>query len=210
MDTGGKNPVDGNYDTHMQGVMDVLHGERPRLLLHCCCAPCASVALERLEGAFDLTLFFDNPNMDSAREYERRADALKKLAEQWRPLQPVVCTPWEPDIFYRVAAGFEEEPERGRRCTACISLRLARSAAFAAAGGFDYMATTLTVGPRKDATLINRVGEQAAAQAGITFLLADFKKRGGFQRSVALSREYGLYRQNYCGCVYSRRPEILD
>ncbi len=199
-----------NYESDMQTELHRLagQGEKPRLLLHCCCAPCASAALERLEDAFAVTLYYDNPNMDTAEEYEKRAEDLRRLALEWPRPHPCVTAPYQPAAFLEAVRGLENEPEGGARCAACFRLRLHRCARYAAAEGFGYFASTLTVGPRKDAGAISLIGSRAGALEGVAFLPSDFKKRGGFLRSVALSREYGLYRQDYCGCAFSRRPGI--
>lgn len=177
-------------------------GVRPRLLLHSCCAPCSSHVVTYLKDYFDLTVFYYNPNISPEAEYEkRRAEQLRFLEQEGIP---VLSCGYEGGRYDEAVRGLEEEPERGARCTVCFALRLERTAREAAAGGFDYWCTTLTVSPHKDAALINELGERIGCAAGVPFLPSDFKKRDGYRRSVQLSAQYGLYRQNYCGCRFSR------
>jgi predicted adenine nucleotide alpha hydrolase (AANH) superfamily ATPase len=173
------------------------------LLLHACCAPCSTVALERLSGQWELTLFYYNPNISPEAEYEKRLGELRRLVA----LAPaargacVIAPEYGHTEFLSAARGLENEPEGGARCRECFALRLKRTAAEARERGFDAFATTLTVGPRKNAADINAAGEAVAREYGVHWLALDLKKRGGYQRSVELSREYSLYRQNYCGCA---------
>ena len=194
------------FDREMQAVLERLArgGERPGLLLHVCCAPCSSAVLERLHQAFRVQLFFDNPNMDSAGEFARRLAETRRLAEETGWAEAVLEAPYQPETWREAVRGLEGEPEGGRRCAACFALRLANAAREAKARGCACFTTTLTLSPRKDAALLNRLGEEAGAAAGIPFLASDFKKRGGYPRSIELSRLHGLYRQDYCGCVYSK------
>lgn len=177
---------------------------RERLLLHCCCAPCSSACLERLKGKFAITALFYNPNIEDG-EYPKRKAELIKLIEATGAADILDCD-YTPEEFYAAVKGLENEREGGARCAACFKLRLERTAALAAAGGYDYFSTTLTLSPLKDAQLINRIGE--GLQRGKTkWLYADFKKRDGYLRSIELSAQYGLYRQNFCGCEFSRRQK---
>ncbi len=214
-----------DYNAQMDRVLAEVAPGTP-LLLHACCAPCASVALEKLAPVFDITLLFYNPNIDTAAEYARRRAALVQLVENLTLPRPVALLEdsWDPLPFYTALGGRDAQtaspalagaPEGGARCGACIRLRLAAAAGEAKAHGFGWFGSTLTVGPRKDAGQIYAEGVAAAglataAAAGETiaprFLPADLKKRGGFARSVQLCKEMGLYRQDYCGCVFSRRP----
>jgi predicted adenine nucleotide alpha hydrolase (AANH) superfamily ATPase len=198
----------------------------PRLLLHCCCAPCATVALERLSPSFRITCLFYNPNIMPRVEHGKRLGELKRLlATAWNPDTP--GQPWtgadapadrlaprhpitlletdtdatgDADAFIALAKPYWDEPEGGRRCAACIELRLERTAGLARKNGYDCFATTLSVGPRKHAALINEIGAKLSEKYCVEYLPNDFKKGGGFARSVELSKQYGLYRQNYCGC----------
>jgi len=173
------------------------------LLLHTCCGPCSTVALERLGEQFAVTLYFYNPNIRPEAEYQRRLETQKLVVEGIRTRYPVtlLAVPYDPAPFAVATQGLESEPEGGVRCVNCFTFRLEETARLAKERGFDYFATTLTTGPTKDAELLNEVGEAVGARYGVAHLPADFKKQGGHQRSVALSEKLGLYRQRYCGCV---------
>jgi len=199
-----------NYQKQMEDLLAQL-GERSgkRLLLHCCCAPCASHALSLLAPFFSITAFYYNPNITDAAEYAQRAAELERLCALLPVPEPIVFRDYgfDPAPFFAAARGLEGEREGGARCTRCFALRLDKSAETAAAEGFDYFTSTLSVGPRKDAVRINETGFAAAAQyGGAQWLPADFKKKEGYKKSVELSTLYSLYRQNYCGCEFSRRP----
>ncbi len=178
---------------------------RPGLLLHVCCAPCASVVLERLSPHFDITVFFYNPNIWPKEEYERRKEELKKLISAMSLQTKIIGADYCPDDFESAALPYASQPEGGDRCGVCFGLRLDKTARLAKEGGFDYFTTTLTVGPMKNAELINSIGEEAALKNGVSFLPSDFKKQNGYGRSIELCHNYGIYRQNYCGCEYSLR-----
>jgi len=174
----------------------------PKLLLHCCCAPCASHVLERLSPFFRITALFFNPNIKPREEYDKRAAELLKLlslAGYVNTVDAIVCE-YDPASYDAVAAPFWDEPEGGRRCMKCFELRLGETAMRAASLGYDYFTTTLSVSPHKDAELLNKTGADMAERFGGVYLVSDFKKRDGYKRSVELSKQYGLYRQNYCGC----------
>ena len=197
-------PPKPNYAREMDSVLQSLGGSRPRLLLHACCGPCSSAVLEQLCQYFDITILYYNPNIWPAAEYRRREEELERFVAAAHPLGvTVVEDRYDPDEFYAAARGLEAEPERGARCTACYRLRMRRAAAYAAANGFDWFATTLSISPHKDAERINQIGQELAAEYGVPHLPSDFKKKNGYLRSLQLSAEYGLYRQDYCGCVYS-------
>ena len=190
----------------MQALLDALpqDGPKPRLLLHACCAPCSTAVLERLTQRLNITLFFYNPNIDTQAEFSRRAEELGRLASRSGLSGEPLILPYTPEAFYQAVKGLEEEAEGGARCEACFKLRLREAAAYAARNGFDYYTTTLTISPMKNAALLNGLGQAIGLEEGIAFLPSDFKKRGGYLRSTQLSKEYGLYRQDYCGCVFSR------
>ena len=190
-----------NYDAVMQRLLEEEQGKR--LLLHACCAPCSSYCLCETAPKVQTTVFFYNPNMDSAEEYEKRLSELRRLLAVTHQAD-VLESGYRHEDFDAVARGYEQEKEGGARCERCFRLRLFETARQAKAGGYDYFATTLTVSPMKNAPLINRIGYEAAEAFGVEYLPTDFKKRGGYQISVRLSKEYGLYRQNYCGCIYSK------
>ena len=178
----------------------------PRLLLHCCCAPCASHVLESLSSAYRITALFFNPNIEPRDEYDRRADEIKKLlslAEYPSPVDLLIAE-YETAPFRAVAEPYADEPEGGRRCAVCFYLRLGEAAIRAKAGGYDFFATTLTVSPHKPAQKINDIGAGFAERFDVKYLQSDFKKRDGYKRSVELSKKYGLYRQQYCCCRFSQ------
>ena len=200
-----------NYDRRMQAMMEGLkrEGKRPRLLLHSCCAPCSTAVLKRLAEGFDITVFYYNPNIDTRDEHDLRARELEAFVEDSGLALGAVIIPWEPKVFYERVRGLEREKEGGARCEVCFGLRLDRTARYAAEHGYDLFTTTLTISPMKSAPLLNRIGEEAAKRAGAVFLNSDFKKRGGYLLSTQLSREYGIYRQDYCGCVFSKRERAI-
>ena len=183
-------------------------GERGRLLLHSCCAPCSSYCLEYLRQYFDITDFFFNPNITNASEYEKRANELERLISEYNKTEGGIIKyaagSYSPEAFIEAVKGLENEPEGGLRCVKCFRLRIYETAKYAAENGFDCFTTTLTISPLKNASVLNYLGQEAAKKFGTYFLPSDFKKRGGYQRSIELSREYGLYRQDYCGCVFSK------
>ena len=178
----------------------------PRLLLHSCCAPCSSYVLEYLSKYFEITLYYYNPNIYPIQEYMKRVKEQEKLISEMKFVHPVLFRtgPYEPDEFFRIAKGLEKVPEGGERCFKCFDLRLREAAKVASAGRYDYFTTTLTISPLKNADKLNEIGEKLAKEYRVAFLPSDFKKKDGYKRSVQLSEEYGLYRQDYCGCIYSR------
>lgn len=184
-------------------------GEVPTLLLHSCCAPCSSYTLEYLSQYFRITVFFYNPNIYPEEEFFKRVEEQKRLIAELPAQYPIsiIEGEYDPKEFYAVAKGLEKEPEGGLRCFECFRLRLEKSAILSKENGFDYFTTTLTISPLKNADKLNEIGEEMAAKYGVKFLPSDFKKRGGYQRSIQLSKEYHLYRQNYCGCIFSKREE---
>lgn len=197
-----------NYQKELDRVLAALpqDGAPPALLLHACCAPCSSYVLEYLSRYFSITLFYYNPNISPAEEYGHRAEEARRLVREMPLVHPVTVEEgkYEPQAFYELARGLEDAPEGGERCFACYRLRLRETARLAAARGFDWFCTTLSISPLKNAEKLNELGEEAGAEFGVRWLPSDFKKREGFKRSIVLSQEYGLYRQNYCGCVFSR------
>lgn len=195
-----------NYAQQMDEVVRALGGTRPRLLLHACCGPCSSAVLEQLCVYFDVTILYYNPNTWPAEEYRRRGDELKRFLALAHPLDvQLVEDHYDPQEFYAAVKGLENEPERGARCTVCYRLRMRRAAEYAAANGFAWFTTTLSLSPHKDAKRINEIGRELEAEFGVKHLPSDFKKRNGYLRSLELSAEYGLYRQDYCGCEFSAR-----
>lgn len=197
-----------NYQSETERIIAQLATEnrKEKLLLHACCAPCSSYVLEYLTAFFDITVFYCNPNITDKEEYDHRLAELYKLCDRapfCKDVQ-IVDDGYSQNIFFDTAKGFEGEPEGGRRCDRCFTLRLSRTADYAKENGFPLFATTLTVSPHKNAGLINEIGFSESERSGVPYLPSDFKKKGGYQRSIVLSREYDLYRQQFCGCDFSK------
>ena len=178
-----------------------------KLLLHVCCAPCSSHVLEILENQFDITAYFYNPNITGEEEYVKRINALKRFVQEAPFTKNVkICDgEYAPDVFFSMARGLEDEPERGARCYKCYELRMRKTAEYALENGYDIFTTTLSISPHKNAAWINEIGNRLSDELGIKYLYSDFKKKNGYLRSIQLSNEYNLYRQDYCGCIYSIR-----
>ena len=191
-----------NYDERMRALIS--EGKGGKLLLHSCCAPCSSYCLKETAKAFRVTVFYYNPNLDCEAEYVKRKSEQLRFLRETGYADFLDCD-YSPEEFAEAVEGYEQEPEGGARCSRCFRLRLEKTARAAKAGGFDYFGTTLTVSPLKNAALINEIGYELQDLYRVKYLPSDFKKRGGYYESVALSKQYGLYRQNYCGCVYSQR-----
>ena len=198
-----------NFQKEMEQVLaaEAQSGEVPLLLLHSCCAPCSSYVLEYLTEHFRILDFYYNPNITPEEEYRKRAEELQRLINAMPLTNPVTFLEgtYEPERFREIARGLEDAPEGGERCTKCYELRLREAAEQARRYGCDYFTTTLSISPLKDAQRLNAIGEALAEEYGVKYLVSDFKKRDGYKRSIELSREYGLYRQDFCGCVYSRQ-----
>ncbi|MCM1488802.1 MAG: epoxyqueuosine reductase QueH [Firmicutes bacterium] len=195
-----------NYQKKLEEIIIGMDG-RKTLLLHGCCAPCSSYVLEYLTEFFDITLLYYNPNISPLDEYNKRIGEVKRLISE----MPLSCEVkllegrYDPEAFFAAAKGLEHLPEGGERCFKCYRLRLEEAARAAKEGGFDFFTTTLSVSPHKNAEKLNEIGQELEKTYGVRYLFADFKKREGYKRSIELSRMYGLYRQNYCGCVFSRK-----
>ncbi|MBR5317038.1 MAG: epoxyqueuosine reductase QueH [Lachnospiraceae bacterium] len=202
-----------NYQKEMEKIIDGLSGERKSLLLHSCCAPCSSAVLEKLQEIFRITVFFYNPNISESEEYRKRVEEQKRLIFEFNqknhdyPIQ-ILEGNYEPQEFYDIAKGLEQCPEGGERCFRCYALRLEKTAEVAKEGKYDYFTTTLTISPLKNAAKLNEIGEEMAEKYGTTFLPSDFKKKEGYKRSIELSKEYDLYRQNFCGCAFSKAESL--
>ncbi len=198
-----------NYQRELEQIIEKnqREGKVPRLLLHSCCAPCSSYVMEYLSRYFSITLFYYNPNIYPRDEYEKRVEEQIRLVSDQPHVHPVSFLEgkYDPESFFQAARGHEHDQEGGERCFRCYELRLREAAQAARDGGYDCFTTTLSISPLKNARKLNEIGERVAEEYGTAYLPSDFKKKGGYQRSVELSREYELYRQNYCGCVYSRR-----
>ncbi len=201
-----------NYQRELDKIIEKLKatGEAPRLFLHSCCAPCSSYVLEYLSQYFAVTLFYFNPNISPEEEYRKRVEEQKRLISQLPALHPITFVEgrYEPGEFYQVAKGLEKEPEGGARCRECFRLRLGEAARLAAQGGYDYYTTTLSISPLKNAQVLAEVAMEMGETYGVRWLPSDFKKKEGYKRSIQLSAEYDLYRQNYCGCVFSKANNL--
>ena len=199
-----------NYDLQMQDIIRKLEqekSEKPHLLLHSCCGPCSSAVLEKLTPHFRVTVFFFNPCIHPAAEYEKRLSEQKRLIEEAKLPVDLLEAVYDPQSYFALVKGLENAPEGGERCLVCFRQRLMVTAQAAKEHGYDFFTTTLTVSPHKNAENLNRIGQEVSHETGMPFLPADFKKRSGYLRSLELSREYSLYRQDWCGCVYSMRGE---
>ena len=198
-----------NYQKKLEKIInEISETDKPmRLLLHSCCAPCSSYVLEYLSQYFDITVFYYNPNISPEKEYRMRVEEQMRLVNHMELPHPVAFLEgeYQPETFYNTVRGLEDLPEGKERCFRCYRLRLEASARVAKEQGFDYFTTTLTISPLKNAEKLNEIGQELAQKYHIPFLPSDFKKKNGYKRSIELSREYGLYRQNYCGCVFSKR-----
>lgn len=198
-----------NYQKILEETLDALvkEGKRPSLLLHACCAPCSSYVLEYLASYFDITVLYYNPNIAPESEYFTRSAELERLIAEIPSAKEVksVTLPYTPKEFEDIALGLESVPEGGSRCFKCYRLRLEKSAEYAKENGFDYFTTTLSISPHKNAEVLNAIGAELAKAYGVAYLFSDFKKKNGYRRSCELSEQYSLYRQSYCGCVYSQR-----
>lgn len=193
-----------NYHLKMLEVLKTLEG-KPKLLLHACCAPCTSACLEILVNYFEVTIYYFNPNMNDNEEYERRYNEFAKLLKGLNLENIEVIKPdYNPEAFYAFAHQYALEKEGGERCHLCYRYRLQETMKYAASNNFDYVTTTLTVSPYKDAQLLNEIGLSLEQEYRVKYLPSDFKKNEGYKRSIELSKKFSLYRQNYCGCVYSK------
>ena len=197
-----------NFRAEMERqIAEIPTGAVPRLLLHSCCGPCSSAVLETLTPYFEIVLFYYNPNIDTKEEFEKRLEMQKIVIDHTAHAYPITLRvpPYDDGEFWAAVKGAEHTPERGERCRRCIALRMREAAAAAKTYGCEAFTTTLSVSPHKDCDYINACGEEISAQTGMRYLYSDFKKQNGYARSVQLSREMQIYRQNYCGCVMSHQ-----
>ena len=185
-------------------MQEIISGisKKQKLLLHACCGPCMVSCISKLIDNFKITVYFYNPNIDTTEEYLKREQEIKKLCKIFN--LDCLSESHRKNEFISIASGLENEPERGKRCNKCFDLRLNKTAEKCKQLGFDYFATTLTLSPLKNASLINQIGKEIEEKTGIKYLVSDFKKRGGYLESINLSKKYNLYRQNYCGCEFSK------
>ncbi len=197
-----------NYRIEMEREIEALKraGRRPLLALHSCCAPCSSAVLEQLNDAFQIAVFYYNPNISPEDEFRRRAEEQLRLVREMPLAEDIRAEigAYNPERFYAAVRGHESDPEGGARCGICFELRLRETAKYARDIGAEYFTTTLSISPLKDASRLNTLGGAIAAEYGLKYLHSDFKKKDGYRRSCALSKEYDLYRQDFCGCVYSK------
>ena len=193
-----------NYQQELDKIVAKLQkeGKRPSLLLHACCAPCSSYCVEYLSKYFDITLYYYNPNIESEEEYEKRYQEFIKIYERFNV--KAIKAEYNPDEFYTAIKGYEDCKEGGDRCTICYKLRLEAALEYAKANNYEYFASTLSISPYKDADRLNAIGYEISEGEPVLYLVNDFKKKGGYLRSTVLSKEMGLYRQDYCGCIYSK------
>ena len=198
-----------NYQRRLDEVIAALGDKRPRLLLHSCCGPCSSYVIEYLSKHFDITVYYYNPNIHPESEYARRLETQKQLIAA---LGGAVLTEseYDPERFFAAVKGLESEPEGGARCTECFRLRLEATAKRAKEGSFDYFCTTLSVSPHKNSAVINALGGELGEKYGVNWLPGDFKKREGYKRSIELSKQFDLYRQDYCGCAFSMSDQAAE
>lgn len=200
-----------NYQIELDKIIGRIESEAilrtPKLLIHSCCAPCSSYVLEYLSNYFAITVYYYNPNIYPEEEYLRRVKEQEQLIESMEFKNPVMFMKGDYDTnkYYELIKGHEGDKEGNERCFLCYRLRLEEAARVAKEGGYEFFTTTLTISPHKDAVKLNEIGEELATSYGVLFLLSDFKKRNGYKRSIELSDKYGLYRQDYCGCVFSKR-----
>lgn len=197
-----------NYQKELDRTLEMIQKMKyvPSLLLHSCCAPCSSYVLEYLSQYFSITVLYYNPNIFPEEEFEKRICEQQRLIREMPVRHKIhfVAGDYDSDKFYSMAKGLEDIPEGGERCFKCYQLRLRETARRAKEGGFDYFTTTLSISPLKNAQKLNEIGGCLAEEYGVQYLLSDFKKKNGYRRSTELSAEYGLYRQDYCGCIYSK------
>lgn len=202
-----------NYQRIMEQEIEKIkdNQNKPTLLLHACCAPCTSAVLEYLDKYFAVTLFFYNPNIAPESEFDFRLEELKRLVVEMKLQNINIVTPqYDPKEFEDMAEGLHDIPEGGARCKKCYRLRLRAAVEYAAENHFDYVTTTLSVSPHKNADWLNEIGMELAESCGTKYLCSDFKKKEGYKRSIELSRQYNLYRQNYCGCIYSKKQSEMQ
>ena len=196
-----------NYQLELEKILDNIH-DKPSLLLHSCCGPCSSYVLEYLSSYFNITILYYNPNIDTSDEFYKRLEEQKKLIKKMN-LDVLVIDEYNHDDFEEIVKGLEDESEGGSRCFKCYKLRLSKTAEMAKDKKFDFFGTTLSVSPYKNADKLNSIGLELEKKYGVKYLVSDFKKKNGYVRSIELSRKFNLYRQDYCGCTYSKKEREL-
>ena len=196
-----------NYDKVLEEIINKLD-HKPKLLLHSCCGPCSSYVITYLKDYFDITILYYNPNIEPHEEYEKRKNEQIKLINELNiPSLSLIDTEYENNIYREYVKGYEDNPEGGSRCHLCYELRLKKSVELAKINGFEYFGTTLTVSPYKNASILNMLGEKLSKEYNVLWLYSDFKKKDGYKKSIELSKKYELYRQDYCGCLFSKIDE---
>ena len=200
-----------NYQKILDEIIEQLQFQdtKPTLLLHACCAPCSSYVLEYLHKYFDITIYYYNPNIYPENEYMRRMNELKKFLNETKYNIKLIEEKYIPDEYYNAVKGLEKLGEKSERCYKCYEFRMKKSCIYAKNNNFDYFTTTLSISPYKNSIWINEIGKKLSDEYGIKYLYSDFKKKNGYKRSLELSRKYNLYRQDYCGCVYSKEQRNL-
>lgn len=195
-----------NYQNEFEQLVSSWKEDKKTLLLHCCCAPCSSYVLEYLQQYFAITVFFYNPNISEEIEYDKRKKELKRYISEVEFGNKIqyLDSDYDSSLFLTVAKGYENEPEKGKRCRRCFHLRLEETAKKASEGKYDFFCTTLSISPHKNADMLMEIGEKVGKQYGVSYLPSDFKKKNGYKRSIELSKQHNLYRQDYCGCVFSK------
>lgn len=201
-----------NYAKELEKIISNLDGRVPKLLLHSCCAPCSSYVISYLSDYFDISVFYYNPNISPKEEYLKRKNEQIRLINTIKTKNKldIIDCDYENDLYEEKIKGLENEPERGSRCTVCFNLRLNKTASKAKELSYDYFATTLTVSPYKNGNLINEIGLYMQDKYDVNYLVSDFKKNDGYKKSIELSKKYNLYRQNFCGCKYSKKAKLMD
>ena len=201
-----------NYQKTMEEIIkkEQENNRVPKLLLHACCGPCSSSVLEKLADYFEITIYYYNPNISPYDEYQKRVEEIKRFINELQTKNPIYFMEgkYDPESFDMIAKGLENEPEGGARCNKCYHLRLKETASVAKKYNFDYFTTTLSVSPYKNAEKLNKIGRVLEKEYDVWYLVSDFKKKDGYKRSIELSKQYNLYRQDYCGCIYSKRDII--
>ena len=199
-----------NYQIELDKELEKIKDKKPKLLLHVCCAPCSSYVLEYLSNYFEITVLYYNPNISPYEEYEKRLNEEKRLIKEMNKenIKIMECE-YDNELFEQMAKGLENVKEGGIRCYKCYQLRLEKSAKYAKENNFDYFTTTLTISPLKNSQVLNKIGKELEEKYNIKYLYSDFKKKEVYKRSIILSQKYNLYRQNYCGCIYSKKKEEI-
>lgn len=199
-----------NYQIELNKIIENIQGQFPKLLLHVCCAPCSSYVLDYLSDYFDITVLYYNPNISPYEEYEKRMnEEIRLINEMNKKNIKILECDYDNHLFEEIAQGLEQVPEGGIRCYKCYQLRLEKTAQIAKENKFDYFTTTLTISPLKNSQILNKIGKDLEEKYNIKYLYSDFKKKEGYKKSIILSKKYNLYRQNYCGCIYSKQYKEL-